>query len=92
MLACCYGHYDIGAGKKINKDMWTGSWIVVQTSFRPTSSCLARASCARMCLEGYWTRDNSRDNMAAAVEGSDRKVRALLSSFLHTSGKEDESR
>ena len=40
MLACCYGHYDIGAGKKINKDMWTGSWIVVQTSFRPTSSCL----------------------------------------------------
>jgi len=30
--------------------------------------------------------------MAAAVEGTDRRVRALLSSFLHTSGKEDESR
>lgn len=33
-----------------------------------------------------------KDNMAAAVEGTDRRVRALLSSFLHTSGKEDESR
>ena len=30
--------------------------------------------------------------MAAAVEGTPRRVRALLSSFLHTSGKEDETR
>lgn len=30
--------------------------------------------------------------MAAAVEGTPRRVRALLSSFLHTSDKEEETR
>lgn len=33
-----------------------------------------------------------KDNMAAAVEGTPRRVRALLSSFLHTSDQEEQAR
>ena len=90
--------YDIGTGTNISKDMWAGNW---QTSCRQnsagllSSSCLTR-SCANLLRANVFgevldTRQ-IKDNMAAAVEGTDRRVRALLSSFLHTSGKEDESR
>lgn len=48
--------------------------------------------CARMWFGEVLETRQIKDNMAAAVEGTDRRVRALLSSFLHTSGKEDESR
>ena len=42
--------------------------------------------------ENLGERVDVYDNMAAAVEGTPRRVRALLSSFLHTSDKEEELR